>query len=168
MDMEITIRKASISDLKTICDLYNTAIQVMDDNNIHQWDTLYPNEDLLKDDILKNQMYIADIENQIASVFVLNQEYDTEYANGNWKYKDSAFTVVHRLCVNPRFQNQGVGTKTMQTLEKILQREGAESIRLDTFSQNPFALRMYEKLGYRRVGEANWRKGLFYLYEKKI
>ena len=168
MDMEITIRKASISDLKTICDLYHAAIQVMDNNHIPQWDTLYPNEDLLKDDILKNQMYIADIENQIASVFVLNQEYDTEYDNGNWKYKDSAFTVVHRLCVNPRFQNQGVGTKTMQTLEKILQREGAESIRLDVFSQNPFALRIYENLGYRRVGEANWRKGLFFLYEKKI
>ena len=26
---------------------------------------------------------------------------------------------------------------------------------------------MYEKLGYKKVGEANWRKGLFYLYEKK-
>ncbi len=168
MDAEIVVRKANITDLRNICDIYSAAILVMDDNHIHQWDTLYPNEDLLKNDILKNQMYIAEIENQIASVFVLNQENDTEYDNGNWKYKDSAFMVVHRLCVNPRFQNQRVGTKTMQTLEKMLKREGAESIRLDTFSQNPFALRMYEKLGYRRVGEANWRKGLFYLYEKKI
>ena len=25
-----------------------------------------------------------------------------------------------------------------------------------------------EKMGYERVGEANWRMGLFYLYEKKI
>jgi predicted GNAT family acetyltransferase len=39
---------------------------------------------------------------------------------------------------------------------------------LDAFSLNPFALRLYEKIGYVRVGEANWRKGLFYLYEKKI
>ena len=168
MDAEIVVRKANITDLRNICDIYSAAILVMDDNHIHQWDTLYPNEDLLKNDILKNQMYIAEIENQIASVFVLNQENDTEYDNGNWKYKDSAFMVVHQLCVNPHFQNQRVGTKTMQTLEKMLKREGAESIRLDTFSQNPFALRMYEKLGYRRVGEANWRKGLFYLYEKKI
>lgn len=168
MDAEIVVRKAIITDLRNISDIYSAAIQVMDDNTIFQWDTLYPCEDLLKDDILKNQMYITDVENQIASVFVLNQEYDTQYDNGNWKCRESSFTVLHRLCVNPRFQNQRVGTKTMQALEKMLMREGVESIRLDVFSQNPFAIRMYEKLGYRRVGEANWRKGLFYLYEKKI
>ena len=29
-------------------------------------------------------------------------------------------------------------------------------------------MKMYEKLGYVNVGEANWRKGKFYLLEKKI
>ncbi|MNN59613.1 hypothetical protein D3C81_1747410 [compost metagenome] len=38
----------------------------------------------------------------------------------------------------------------------------------DAFSQNPYALRMYEKLNYHTVGEVQWRKDLFYLMEKKL
>ncbi|GHU82745.1 hypothetical protein AGMMS50284_5130 [Clostridia bacterium] len=30
------------------------------------------------------------------------------------------------------------------------------------------AIRMYEKLGYKKVGKMDIRKGLFYLYEKKL
>lgn len=56
----------------------------------------------------------------------------------------------------------------MELIESIIQSKGIETIRLDAFSQNPIALRMYENLGYKKVGEVNFRKGLFYLYEKKI
>ena len=56
----------------------------------------------------------------------------------------------------------------MQLIEDILRTRGIETIRLDAFSLNPIALKMYEKLGYQRVGEVTWRKGLFYLFEKKI
>ena len=34
--------------------------------------------------------------------------------------------------------------------------------------KNPFATKMYEKIGYEKTGSAEWRKGLFYLYEKKL
>ncbi|MDR3598040.1 GNAT family N-acetyltransferase [Clostridium sp.] len=68
----------------------------------------------------------------------------------------------------PDFQNQGVGTQSMMLIEKMIRKNWIGSIRLDAFSLNPFALRLYEKIGYARVGKANWRKGLFYLFEKKI
>ena len=168
MDLGITIRKARITDFRNICDVYQKAIEVMDSNHIPQWDALYPTEDLLGYDILASQMYIGEIDSQIASVFVLNQEYDPLYENGDWKYQESSFMVVHRLCVNPLFQNRHVGTETMLMLENMLKEQGTQTVRLDAFSRNPFALRMYEKLGYRKVGEAAWRKGLFYLYEKKL
>jgi len=168
MDKEIRIRKADTDDLYNICSVFEKAIHVMNENNIPQWDERYPSQEIIREDILNNQMYLGEIENQIACVFVLNQQYDVEYENGNWKYKDSFFTVVHRLCVNPQFQKQGVGTKTMQIIENMLKNEGTDAIRLDAFSLNPYALRMYEKLGYMKVGEVNWRTGLFYLYEKLI
>ena len=113
-------------------------------------------------------MFVGKINREIASVFVLNKEYDEEYNNMNWKYKDASFYILHRLCVNPKFQNQGIGTNTMRLIEEFLRDEGIETIRLDSFSLNPFALKMYEKAGYLKVGEANWRKGLFYLFEKLI
>lgn len=113
-------------------------------------------------------MFLGEIDSKIASIFVLDKEYDEEYNNMNWQYKDMSFFIIHRLCVNPKFQNQRIGTKTMLLIEELLRSEGIEAIRLDAFSLNPFALKMYEKLGYTKVGEVSWRKGLFYLYEKKI
>ena len=78
------------------------------------------------------------------------------------------FYVIHRLCVNPKFQNQGIGTQTMKHIEKQVLSKGIDVIRLDAFTLNPFALKMYEKLGYTKVGDVNWRKGKFHLMEKKL
>lgn len=168
MENKIIIRTASINDLKTVAEVFKNAVKVMCSNGIYQWDEVYPSQEILHNDIMNKQMFLGEIDKNIASVFVLNQECDMEYENGDWEYKESSFFVIHRLCVNPLFQGKGVGKQTVQLIESYLQNKGIETIRLDAFSQNPIALEMYEKLGYKRVGEVNWRKGLFYLFEKKI
>ncbi len=168
MNDKIYLRKAKLEDLNLITKMVRKAIGVMEEAGIFQWDELYPDEELLHKDILNNEMFLCEIDNQVASIFVLNQECDDEYADGNWQYKDSSYFVIHRLCVNPDFQGRGIGSMTLQLIEEYLRNKGIECVRLDAFSKNPTALRMYEKLGYRRSGEIYWRKGLFYLYEKKL
>lgn len=164
----MNMEKAKLCDLKEIVELFKRAIIKMDENNIPQWDELYPDESILKCDIEKNEMYVWRVDNKIASVAVLNKEYDEEYSNGKWKYPNSEFRIIHRLCVNPDFQSCGIGTKTMKSIEEYLKLQKIDSIRLDAFSLNPYALKMYEKLGYEKVGKVQWRKGIFYLYEKKL
>ena len=51
---------------------------------------------------------------------------------------------------------------------KIALKNGNSSIKLDAFTQNPIALSMYEKLGYKVKGYADWRKGKFVLMEKVL
>lgn len=162
------IRKADLSDLDEIIEIYKNVIITMEKNNIHQWDEIYPNSSILNEDILNDEMYVGVIDNIIVSVAVLNSEFDEQYINGKWQYSNKNFAIVHRLCVNPFYQNKKIGNKTMLMIEELLRNEGIESIRLDAFSENPYALKMYEKLGYKKVGEVTWRKGLFYLFEKRI
>ena len=76
--------------------------------------------------------------------------------------------VLHRLCVHPDFQGQGVARQAMDYLENEVRARGIQTIRLDAFSQNPTALHLYESRGYQKAGEISYRKGLFYLYEKKL
>ena len=140
----------------------------MEKDNIHQWDEIYPDKDILKEDITKNQMYIGKTDNKIAVCFVLNEECDEEYKNGFWKYPDSRFNVIHRLCVNPLFQNQGIAAKTLEYIENLSKSEGYDSIRLDCFTQNPYSRKLYDKAGYSITGYADWRKGRFELREKKL
>lgn len=166
--MQINYRIADLADLEEIFGLVTKAIETMDEQGIFQWDELYPDREILQEDILKKELYVGIIDKQIAVIYVLNQECDEEYKNGKWKFGDKPFCVIHRLCVNPVFQNKGVAGKVMLHIEQeVLLREIAV-IRLDAFTQNPHALKLYEHLGYSKVGDVHWRKGRFYLMEKYL
>lgn len=164
--MILKYRKATINDIEQIWNMVRNSIDVMERNNIFQWDDLYPaKEDFLKD-IEKNQLYVGLANNHIVVVYALNQECEKEYENGNWKYKGESFYVVHRLCVNPNFQNKGIAKCTLLHIETQLKSKRIYVIRLDVFQNNPFAIRLYDSLGYSKVGYADWRKGRFFLLEK--
>lgn len=165
---DIMFRKGTMDDLNTIDKLFQDAIVEMNKNHIFQWDEKYPDKEVLKEDIRNKQLYVGKISNKTCSVFVLNQETEEQYVNGAWRFPDLPFYAIHRLCVNPAFQNQGIGTKTIMYAEDILREQGIDVIRLDAFCLNPYALKMYASLDYNIVGEAHWRTGTFYLMEKRI
>ena len=164
--MILKYRKAEPDDIEDICSIVHAAVEVMERDNIFQWDDIYPAKEDFQEDIEESQLYIGLVDGQIAVVYALNQKCDNEYENGKWKYKDEPFYIVHRLCVNPAFQNKGVAKSTLLFIEKQLMEKGIHVIRLDVFTNNPFALRLYNSLGYSEVGYADWRKGRFLLMEK--
>ncbi|MBV7275885.1 GNAT family N-acetyltransferase [Clostridium sp. PL3] len=165
---KIKFNVAEEKDLQEIFSIFSAAIEEMNKHNIPQWDEVYPDKYILQNDIKKKQLYIGKIDSEIVCVYVLNSDCDEQYINGNWEYPNAIYSVIHRMCVNPKFQNQGIGALTLNHIEEKLKSAGVETIRLDAFSLNPFALKMYYKQGYIKVGEANWRKGKFYLMEKKL
>lgn len=93
--MQIEYRIAGPEDLAELCALVQKAIETMIEHHIDQWDERYPDEDILREDVQKGQLYVGIVE-------------------------------------------------------------------------NPFALRLYESLGYVGVGYVHWRKGKFRLMEKEI
>jgi RimJ/RimL family protein N-acetyltransferase len=63
-------------------------------------------------------------------------------------------TGRHRLgviSISPSFQSKGIGQQAIRLMETFY--PGAETWELDTILQEPRLLHLYEKLGYRRVGE---------------
>lgn len=164
----IRYEKGRLEELPVIFDLFMQAIREMLSNKIYQWDEIYPTMDVLTTDLHNGELYVGKIDGVIAVVFVVNQEYDEEYNNGKWNDTGGDFRIVHRLCVHPDYQHRGLARRTMEYIEQTLHKQEITSIRLDAFSENPFALRLYNSLEYKKVGQANWRKGLFYLMEKMI
>lgn len=167
-NMEIYYRKALLSDLDEVFGMFKAAIAEMDRNGIPQWDELYPDRAQLAEDIENNKLTVGISGGVIACAYVVNSEADDDYRNGAWRFPDASFLVIHRLCVNPKFQRQGLGTRTVEHIEAEIRKQGTETVRLDAFTRNPYALRMYEKLGYVKVGTADWRMGRFWLMEKKL
>ncbi|WP_028974470.1 GNAT family N-acetyltransferase [Spirochaeta cellobiosiphila] len=165
---ELDYNLATADDMDEVLSLYQRAVNKMLSLGIDQWDDIYPDEKQLRYDREQSQLYKVSIDGRIASTYVLNQEFDEEYHKGQWQYPHSDFTVIHRLCVNPLFQNQKVGYRTMMHIHEELRAKGTETVRLDCFTLNPYAIRLYTKLGYHMVGIARFRKGDFHLMEYKL
>lgn len=166
--MKIEYRLGTMADLQKICSIVKSAIVHMNQQNIFQWDDIYPDEEILQQDIERQQLFVGIADDQIAVFYVLNQECDEEYQNGKWKDQAASYYVIHRLCVNPEFQNQGIGKLTMEHIEQEVAAMGIRSIRLDAFAENPYALKLYRKLHYNTVGAVDWRTGRFFLMEKYL
>ena len=105
---------------------------------------------------------------QIVTCVVINEEQDEAYLSGSWHFREGKIAVIHRLCVHPEVQGEGNGKRMMQYAEELIHKQGYASIRLDTFTDNYIARKLYEQLGYSYVGEVTFRKGLFYLMEKEL
>lgn len=161
-------RLAEEQDIDSICNLIKSAIAEMERNNIHQWDEIYPTKEDFLDDIRKRTLYIGTTDNTVAVVYAINSDSDEQYQNGTWTYPEADYRIIHRLCVNPAFQNRGVAKETLTHIENTLRGSGTETIRLDVFTENPFALKLYRNNGYRETGTAHWRKGTFLLMEKHL
>jgi GNAT superfamily N-acetyltransferase len=148
--------------------IYHDVVKNMQSNGIFQWNESYPSEEILRNDILSGHMYAGIINTEIASLFVLNKTCEEDYLRANWSYCDNNFIVIHRFCVKVEYQNKGIGIKTMEAIECYIRELGIESIRIDTFSENPFSLKLFNSLGYNRVGEAYWDRGIFFIFEKNL
>jgi ribosomal protein S18 acetylase RimI-like enzyme len=165
--MSYSFRKAELEELQSVFLLFRRAINHMCNQKIYQWDEHYPDLKTLQNDIRKQQMYVLCEGERILAATVINNMYEEEYATGEWR-DNGKFAVIHRLCVDPEHQNSGLGKKTMLLAEKVIKEKGYTSIRLDAFSQNPYALRLYKNLGYKTAGEIDFGKGIFCLFEKLL
>ena len=161
-------RKAVSNDLDHIMMLVKRAIAHMQELEIYQWDEIYPARADFEADLQKHTLYVGVVNEQIAAVFVLNETYDPEYMVAEWKYPDRPYNVLHRLCVDPKFQHQGIGGQTLQFVEKETKKMKKDAVRLDVFKYNPYAIRLYENCGFHMTGMAEWRMGPFYLMEKYL
>lgn len=159
---------ASPDDLPEIVSLFGEATRHMDSIGIHQWDAIYPDYQILLADIEQGILQVGTLDGQIAAVFALEECAEEDYEEADWNTHPERIVVLHRLCVHPAFQGRGIAREAMDYLEQVVRERGICAIRLDAFSHNPTALRLYESRGYRKAGEITYRKGLFYFYEKLL
>jgi ribosomal protein S18 acetylase RimI-like enzyme len=161
-------RLAEERDIESIYNIVTSAIAEMENMDIHQWDSIYPTKEDFLSDIQKKTLFVGMSDDVISVLFTISKECDEQYNNGLWEYPNSEYRVIHRLCVDPAYQNRGIAKKTLAYIENILRGKGIGSIRLDVFCNNPYAISLYYNSGYKKVGTAEWRKGKFLLMEKHL
>ncbi|UOQ53836.1 GNAT family N-acetyltransferase [Hymenobacter cellulosivorans] len=164
------IRPATPADVSAIMSLVRRVVPLMQASGNQQWSADYPNEDVFQSDIAHNQLWVAELDGQVAGVAALTQDQDAEYAQADWDPTETAI-VTHRLAVDPDIQGKGVAAALLAQAEQLARNRGLKSLRVDTNSENAATQRLFPKLGYRFAGEITlaFRPGLrFFCYEKRL
>lgn len=162
------IRLASLKDIENIMCLIKNCIKDLESQSIYQWNDHYPTAEIFEEDIKSNSLYILEDEAHYLGVVTINEVQSPEYKELVWSDEGGRVLVIHRLAVNPEFQKQGIGRQLMDFAENYATERGYSSIRLDAYSGNPRALNLYERRGYKKVGQLffSGRELPFFCYEK--
>ena len=164
------IRLASRGDIASIMALVRRVVPLMRETGNLQWDDVYPNPEVFTRDVELNQLWVAELDGQIAGVAAITTDQEPAYVDVGWDIHELAI-VVHRVAVDPAFQGRGVALALMQQAEVVAVERGTNILRVDTNSQNAATQRMFPKLGYQFAGEIglDFRPGLRFLcYEKRL
>ncbi|GAB4024529.1 GNAT family N-acetyltransferase [Spirosoma koreense] len=166
----MTIRLATPADITALLALIKGVVPLMQASGNFQWDDHYPNETVFSTDIAKGQLWVADIDGQLAGVAALTEDQEPEYAQVGFDLSQRA-VVTHRLAVDPAFRGQGVAAALLNQAEQIALERGISFLRIDTNSENQVTQKLFPKLGYEYAGAItlSFRPGLRFLaYEKKL
>lgn len=162
------ISKATIQDLPDLLTLMKHCVAAMQVAGIKQWDEIYPSTDNITADIAAGTLDVLRAGGVIVACITVDQNYDPLWQHLNWSSDSEPAAAVHRLMVHPSQQGRGLAKQLMLHAEAVARFRGCRSIRLDTFLQNPAAMALYPRLGYRPTGTAMMRKGEFAGFEKLL
>ena len=161
------LTKATQTDFTPICALYQSVCAVMNAAGNDQWVWgEYPNEDFLQKSLDAGTLYIAKEDGALLCAVTVDTHFDPEYETVNWLFgtKPGAF---HRLAIAPEHQGKGLGRKIIADVCEILLGMGCNTLRIDTYSNNESAQKLYAAIGMRKAGEVKFfhRPLPFFCYE---
>ena len=164
------IRLATKADIELIMRLVTEIVPVMRASGNFQWDDTYPNAVVFNKDVELNQLWVADVNDDIAGFAAITTDQDAEYANVGWDINEPAI-VTHRLAVSIHYRGQGIAEALLKQAEIVAMSRGISVLRIDTNSANNATQKLFPKLGYLYSGETglHFRPNLlFYCYEKRL
>lgn len=164
------IFKAKEDDVNNIMSMISECVKAMENQGIFMWNKDYPNSEVIEEDIKNGFGYVIKDNNNCIAYVCINEEQPQEYTQISWSDIVSKALVIRRLSVHPECQGKGIAKKFMDFIEDYAVNNEYSCIRLDAYSENTGALRLYEKIGYKRLGQVffSFKNLPFYCYEKVL
>ncbi len=163
------LRRATTFDVEQILNILLDAKKRMAADNLEQWNesSSYPNRQIVMNDILNNTSYVYEINNEIAGVIVINDDFYDAYPIKPNEIKSRAF---HRVAVNSKYLSQGVGKKLYKFAEEEIKKQGYTVAIVDTYSKNEKMVNLITKCEYQKVGEFKLHAHLpnWIMYKKEL
>lgn len=152
-EKSMEIRLAFPNEVDAIMQLIEEAKKCLAEAGSTQWQNGYPNEEVIIDDIISGQAYVALDEGDLLAYAAVTKSPEEAYEaiyDGAWEGSETEYLVFHRIAVAKDVQGQGVAQTFLEGLI-----EGFEYVdfRSDTHAKNKAMQHIFEKLGFKQVGK---------------
>ncbi|MEA5015193.1 MAG: type I phosphomannose isomerase catalytic subunit [Candidatus Limiplasma sp.] len=168
--MSLRFRLVKQEELGSLCEMYRKVIADMRRRGLNQWEWgMYPNADILGEDIAAGTLYRMDEDGSLVGAFVLCPRQEEGYARLSWHFGLRPVTL-HRLALDPECLGLGLGQRAMVFVKEEARRLGYDSLRLDTSSRNERALKLFRGSMTREVGVIHFDDPTidFYCFESPL
>ena len=143
------ILPAKEEELSRILEIYDIAKAYMrESGNPNQWNSAYPDPELLKEDIRKQRLYVIKKDGRIHGVFMLLLEEEPTYSyieDGSWREGETPYGTIHRLAGDGEVK--GLFSRCVAFCQGKV-----KYLRADTHFDNHTMQHLLEKNGFERRG----------------
>ena len=157
------IRKCKIEEVEAVGNFYDKVVKHLCETvNYPKWTyKVYPSVDFTREMTLAGEQYVCFENGKLVGAFVFNDDPQGEYEKANWgrNLKRGEYGVCHALAISTALQGQGLGKQIVEFCIKLAKELGYKAIRLDVVPTNTPARKLYEKCGFRYVGDADLDRG---------
>ncbi len=148
----MTFAHVQASQLSDVCALFTAAIDDMHARGLMQWSWgRYPSEAILAEDIRLGRLYCLDVNNELVAAFALCVEQGPEYNDVPWQF-GVAPVCLHRIALRPESNGKGYARAAVDFAKAEGLRLGCDCLRVDTYTQNTRALRLFASATVREAG----------------
>ena len=154
----LRIRRANPKEYEKVRDFYYLLIDAMEGAAFSPgWERdVYPAQEFLRSSLEKGELYVEEVDGQMAASMVVNHAYNEGYREAAWSFNaaDSELLVVHALGVHPQFSRRGIAGRMARHVIAMAAQNGIKTVRLDVLEGNLPAEKAYTKVGFRYVETA--------------
>ena len=165
----MNLRKAQQSELATIWEIIQYAIEQRRLDGSQQWQDGYPNKNSIQEDLENGYAYVMEEDGAVLlyAAIIFGEEPAYKAIEGKW-LTNGEYLVLHRVAASPLAKGKGIATTFFQMVEQLCIEKQVHSIKVDTNFDNLPMLKIMEKLGYAYCGEIYLRGGARKAFEKVL
>lgn len=145
----MNIRKTTHCDITSVMKLIHQAQNYFKSLNIDQWQDGYPNDEVIKNDIEKNNSYVLEDDEIIASMyFALEDDPCYRVIDGKWLTDNQPYAIIHRIVVHNDCKGKNIAGILLDYATQQCQAHLIKSIRIDTHQDNQSMQNFLHKHGF--------------------
>ena len=151
----MTFRKITTEDLSQVMDVIEQGKAYLKSSGVDQWQNNYPNEEIIRDDIVNGYGYLLECEGKVVGTVALSFDGEPWYGHiydGKWITNED-FLVIHRMAVSDDVRGKDAALEILRQAEKLCALRNVCSIKIDTHEDNVIMQKFVKKNGFEYCGK---------------